>query len=262
MRAAKERGIENVVITVWGDDGGESSRFSVLPSLFYCKKVYDGETDINVIKREFNRITGEKFDDMMKLDLPNYAYKNDGEVKNACKNLLFADPFCGFTDSSVDYVCESVFKKSARILAKVKSEKYGDLFIEESKLCELLALKCALGKRLREAYKVGDRAELSRLAERIKKTVKKAEEFYRVFRARWLKENKPFGVEVQDIRIGGLINRLKRCCEALIEYLEGGREIEELNEDILEYYEDGKCGKRSLLINDWKANVSVNRVGN
>ena len=260
MRAAKENNIKNIVITVWGDDGGESSRFSVLPSLFYCKKVYDGEIDMGVIKREFKRITGENFDDMMKLDLPNYAYGNDGSVANACKYMLFADPFCGFTDSSVDIECEKVFVEIAKALAKVQSAHYGELFAEESKLCEILALKCTLGIRLRAAYRANDKAELVRLAKRIKLIVKKTEEFYSVLRTRWLKENKPFGWEVQDIRIGGLIMRLKSCGKRLENYLAGGKEIEELSEDVLDYYEDGKCGKRSLTLNCWGWNVSVNRL--
>lgn len=258
MTAARKQGVENIVITVWGDNGGETSRFSVLPALFYCKKVYDGITDIKAIKKEFGKITGESFDAMLKLDLPNYAYVNDGSVKNACKNLLFADPFVGYTDTSVDYSCEKTFEKSARALVSVKSANFGVLFEEARKLCRVLAVKCTLGKRLRKAYLSGDKTELSALVAKIKITERRLEEFYRVFRARWVKENKSFGIEVQDIRIGGLLYRLQRCRETLAAYLNGGAEIEELNEVLLEYVEDGESGNRSLVINDWLTNASVN----
>ena len=48
------------------------------------------------------------------------------------------------------------------------------------------------------------------------------------------KENKPFGWEIQDARLGGLMQRLKTCHNRLIAYLRGDLErIEELEEEIL-----------------------------
>ena len=50
----------------------------------------------------------------------------------------------------------------------------------------------------------------------------------------WLKENKPHGFEVQEIRLGGLLERLKGCKIRLKDYLLGKIEkIEELDEQLL-----------------------------
>ena len=50
----------------------------------------------------------------------------------------------------------------------------------------------------------------------------------------WEKENKPFGWEIQDVRIGGLIRRIKTCGERIEKYLAGEiTTIEELDNELL-----------------------------
>ena len=50
----------------------------------------------------------------------------------------------------------------------------------------------------------------------------------------WKKDNKPNGLEVQEVRIGGLIERLFGCNQVLKEYLQGkGSEIPELEMELL-----------------------------
>ena len=58
--------------------------------------------------------------------------------------------------------------------------------------------------------------------------------FYAAYRALWYKENKAFGFEVQDIRLGGLMQRLKNCRERLTAYVKGKiSAIDELEQEIL-----------------------------
>lgn len=48
-------------------------------------------------------------------------------------------------------------------------------------------------------------------------------------------ENKPFGFEVQDARLGGLMQRTKGCMERLQAFADSEiKEISELGEDILD----------------------------
>lgn len=48
------------------------------------------------------------------------------------------------------------------------------------------------------------------------------------------KENKPHGFDVQDIRLGGVIQRVKSCMERLQQYINGAIDvIEELEEPVL-----------------------------
>ena len=41
----------------------------------------------------------------------------------------------------------------------------------------------------------------------------------------WLTDNKPFGFDVQDIRVGGLIQRIKACKKRISEWLGGEIDI-------------------------------------
>ncbi|MCL2370649.1 MAG: beta-N-acetylhexosaminidase, partial [Firmicutes bacterium] len=59
---------------------------------------------------------------------------------------------------------------------------------------------------------------------------------YKLYSAQWLRENKPFGLEVQDMRIGGLMRRVKSCRLRLKEYCTDKIDsIPELEEDILPF---------------------------
>ena len=68
----------------------------------------------------------------------------------------------------------------------------------------------------------------------------------------WFKENKPFGFEVQDARIGGLIMRVNTCMERLQAYVDGKIDtIEELDADILPSYNDKKHNGKTQYRNDY-----------
>ena len=60
--------------------------------------------------------------------------------------------------------------------------------------------------------------------------------FHQAFCDLWHKENKPQGWEIQDARIGGLIQRVETCKKRLKLYVSGKLDkIEELEEEILPY---------------------------
>jgi hypothetical protein len=63
LSACRTNEIDNVVITMWGDDGNECSFFSVLPSLFFCAEKYLYGTELSEIKLKFETIFGISFDD-------------------------------------------------------------------------------------------------------------------------------------------------------------------------------------------------------
>ena len=53
MDVCRERGVDNIFFTLWGDNGKECSYFTLLPSLYYLKRYYDGVTDRKQIAEEF-----------------------------------------------------------------------------------------------------------------------------------------------------------------------------------------------------------------
>ena len=86
-----------------------------------------------------------------------------------------------------------------------------------------------MGLRIRRAYKKGDKQALAVLADECIKVEALIGRFLESLKYQWYRENKPFGFEVQDIRIGGLWQRMRRSAERLKAYVNGEAEqIEEL----------------------------------
>ena len=101
--------------------------------------------------------------------------------------------------------------------------------------------------RLIIIYKSKKEQSLKELIESYHELSKRLRAFYETFREQWFHENKPFGFEVQDIRIGGLITRVEHCTFRLIQYMNKETEkIDELEESLLDYSGEGE--KR--VIND------------
>jgi hypothetical protein len=262
MLSCKQFGVENIFITTWGDNGTETSYYSILPSLFAIRKFYEGVTNMNVIKAEFKEITGESFDAFVGLDLPNRivgAYTSE----NPCKHMLYSDPFLGFFDSTIIVGAGEKYKKLAkRFAVQAKRSSYGYIFQSMSKLCDVLSIKYELGRKTREAYQKGDKESLKSLVLDYKKLDKKLKAFHIAFRNVWYTENKPNGFEVHDVRIGGLEKRLEVCHERLIEYLDGKIDkIPELEEKLLDFH--GK-GEEFLALparyHRWAAAISPNSI--
>ena len=226
-------------ITVWGDDGAECSPFAVLPALMYAAKRSKGKDDMDILKKEFKEITGADFDSIMLLDKVDEV-KGHSEMtlgRNPSKYLLYNDPFMGLADN----ICKKEDNEYyAQLAVKIKeAEKNAGelayLFASYEKLCEVLAHKADLGVRTRAAYKNRNMAEIKELAEEYGVTIDMIKEFVSAFRDRWYNDDNPHGFDVQELRIGGIIMRLKSCKERLEAFAEGKTEcIPELEEEILD----------------------------
>jgi len=245
MRSCAENNIENVFFTMWGDDGKECSFYSLLPALFTLRKIYEGITDENEIKRLFKEATGEDYDAMMALDLPNNVAPNDSDLSNVSKVMLYNDPLVGMFDAAVNDDAASDYRQHAKALySYARDSKYAYIFESEAALCELLSVKYDLGARARKAYKSRDKDALSAVLSDFDKASALLEVFYEKFRALWMKENKPFGFEVQELRLGGLMLRLRSAKEKIAAYLNGDIDtIEEFDEDLLGYNGSDTAGK-------------------
>ncbi len=240
MKQVRNHGIQNVLITMWGDDGHDCSYFSVLPSLYAIRRFADGEFDEEKIKKEFEDLFGYSFDDFMLLDLPNKNRSNPNSDKadNACKVLLFNDCFLGLKDVAMQDALPIPFGEYAKTLKETgkRMGEYQYLFENLSALCNVLELKTELGLRTRKAYVEDDRDMLYQLIENYKETARRIDLFRDTLRKVWMKDNKPYGWDIHEIRLGGLKARLYDCGERIEEYLSGQVErIPELEEKLLPY---------------------------
>ena len=236
--ACIDNGIRNLIMTTWGNDGGECSRWSVLPTLHYVAEYSRGERDEEKIKARFKRITGVSFDDFMKLDLPDrIAYQEEGReeldysyasrvnfTRNPSKYMFYIDVFMDFFANTVKRGEGKKYEEYRDALREVgkKSRRYGYLFRNLANLSDCMAIRYELGIITREAYKNGDKEKLLSLSKNeYPSLVSKIRAFLKSLREQWMRENNPFGFELQEARIGGLIERISSCGRRLRDYAMG-----------------------------------------
>lgn len=257
LDACKKKGIKNIFFTLWGDDGSECSKFSLLPSLFYVIENIKGITDEKVIKKEFKNIFNIDFDDYMLLDLPDTPTQSKGLV-NPEKYALYDDTLLNLFSNTLTDEDADKYEKTAKQLEKLINEnEFGYLFNTQYLLCKVLKNKIRLDKTVYEIYNYGDKESLKNTISLFKGTVESIRQFYAAFDFQWHKENKAFGFEIQDQRIGGLIFRLESSAKRIEKYISGEIDrIEELEEIRLQYFPNNKAGN-PIFLNSWINNISA-----
>ncbi|MBO5070854.1 MAG: beta-N-acetylhexosaminidase [Roseburia sp.] len=263
LKSCREHGVQDVFLTMWGDNGGECSKFALLPSLFYASEIAKGNMNKTDIKAKFKAKYGIDFDRFMLLDLPGTPGGAADKTCNAEKYLLYNDCFMGLLDSTISGGENEKYAKCARRLGLLKKdENWGYLFAAEQALCEVLAIKAELGVKTRQVYAGKDKEALKALIGDYKRLQKKLEVFYQAYKKQWFAENKPHGFDVQDARIGGLMIRVRSCAERLQELYDGKIEmIEELEEKQLDIYGNGEeFGHEHRCYNNWAQTITANVV--
>ena len=149
---------------------------------------------------------------------------------------MYSDLFLGFLDNLIHSKQIDLYKSYSKKLSLLeKTKDYGYIFASEKALCDVLYLKGNLGYDTRKYYKANDKESLAKLIKSYDLLVKKLETFLDKFRTLWFKENKPHGFDVQEVRIGGLIQRVKSCKNRLNDFVNGKIEkIEELEEELID----------------------------
>lgn len=265
LRQCQKHGITNVLVTGWGDDGSEASQSAVLPVLSLFAEYDYGQTvnDCDLAPR-FLACTGAVLEDFLKLDLPNLTPDNPlpGKMSAApARYLLYQDVLMGIYDCHVDMSFKSHYRHCAeefRAIAQ-KGGEYACMFRTLALLSEVLAKKATLGLEAKAAYDGEDKAALLQTADICIKTAGLVEQFKHALKDQWFQENKAFGYEVLDIRLGGLMERLKSCAARMADYAEGKITcIEELEETRLPILTDDKGQPLSPVCdNIWREMVTA-----
>lgn len=262
LDACIECGMKDVMITSWGDDGAEASAVSVLPSyVYYGERAWGNDLSKTEFADKFEMLCGIKLSDFLLLDSSNSLKGCSDDVFSTCgRNFLYNDYLFGLFDKSVDEEEVSVYKEHAAALeeACTAAGKYAYVFETIRALCDVLAYKADSGVRIRSAYRANDKKELKRIADEVLPAVsEKLETFYYAVRTQWLTENKICGLEITDIRLGGLIRRTLSVREILNDYISGKIDaIPELEQDVIDEFGPGK----RLLHMGWKENVTANLI--
>ena len=263
----RKRGMTDLIVTTWGSNGAEGALAIALPILLdFAEESYTGgvPTDEEMEARS-RELFGIGFEEFFALDAPDeMAHKNDTEPvhpRNPSKYLLYNDPLEGLLDAHLDplHVAEDYRAAEAKLLPLCNHPVFGYLYDTLAHLSRVLSRKADFTVRLRNAYLSGNRETMTAMAQELPLIVKDTEALLTAFRRQWMKENKPQGFISHDLRIGGLIQRLKSAELRICEYLDGKVEnIPELEEPVLSF--GAKYGGENTPYveqNNWTRNVTT-----
>lgn len=244
-------GVERYLVTLWG--GVYSDFYAVLPTLFAVSEYRKGNFDENSIRQKFETTFQESWDDFCLFDLllPKEIRVTD-DITSGGMEYFFADPFLSAYDSTIrdDEKEVAVYRDYVEkfLEAAKRSHHFSPLFQKAAAYVNALADKYALGIHTRRAYLSRDRKKLAKILPEFDKAICSFETFYQQFRSYFFSEMKGEGFNSYDLRLGGVLSRLKTCRWRLEQYLEGKIErIEELEEPILDYYGGDQFEKRIVL---------------
>ena len=163
---------------------------------------------------------------------------------------------------SGDYPQRYAFCRDRLSTLAQRNSRISYLFYTLAMLSNVLELKCDLGVQLKAAYEKKDTATLRRYADEIIPVLlDRLETFYRSFKKQWYAESNSGGFDVQDLRIGGLRQRLLTAQETVRDYLAGHlSSIRELEEPRLPFDCRNPDEEKPLELscNYWNHNVTAN----
>lgn len=244
LAACKNAGVSFVLATVWGDNGQEASRASALPGMqLYAEYAYTGHLDLNKMKSRFSICCGgtlEHFWDLSDFNvLPNMETCWCRPV-NMAKFLFYQDPLVQlFTKDMEGYDLASHYEKLA--------EKYRNYAEQEDEytlhmqfyclLADILATKCRWHQNISSLVCNNKRKEAKELSLSLLPLIDKLETLRNIWAKLWYTDNKPFGFEILDGRIGALQARLKTAIKRVTSWAEYDHteNLDELREEVLPF---------------------------
>ena len=267
FEACVEKGIKEATVTIWGGDSvNESPLWATMPTLVAASEFAHGNHDMDKIKARFKELMCIDFDAFMLLEKVDGLKPRDlnNEMCSPTKYLLYNDVFAGMYDSTIDQSERHIFTDAAKALKPyINDPKWGYIFRKTKALAEVMEYKFDLGVRTRKAYSEGDKKQLKYLAHTVYPLViKRIKKFYKAQREYWYLENMQNGFEVEDVRFGGLIQRLENCRALLKEYCAGKIErLAELEQKIVDYIDGSDTYTQGAFMeNGYMDEVSVLRL--
>lgn len=242
IEACRKHKVDDYLVTAWGDDGAEASHYSIIPSLIYASQAFYNHKDLTKVHNDFSLLlTNYTFDELMNID-SNNILTDEVDVKNPSKYLLFDDMLMGRLDYPVSIKFADQYKKKAKVLKLLsnKESKFNYLFETQYRLAEALDLKVSLTNKLYDLYKSKDKSSLKLLLPELERLASLVNVFYKAFMKQWHTENKEFGFEVQNYRLGGLIARILYIKDLVEMYVNGEIKIIEALEEKIVNKDDHK----------------------
>ena len=238
MKASLKENIEEYTLTCWGDNGSSASIFSILPTLFAVANFsfYQDNKKIDYLFKDIFKIS---FKDFLYVDKVNNVTINDplNAKNNISRIYLYNDLLLGTYNSLIDKDQISTYKVIKKKLNKLsKNNSFNYIFKTLFEFCRVLILKVDIMDELRIAYQDNNKEKLNEILIKLNKLKNTFDKFYFALYEQYHLEAKGNGFDVIDIRLGGILQRIKTTIRKINDYLKYGTKIDELEEIMLDFY--------------------------
>lgn len=229
----------------------------VLPGLvLFAHLGFHEDFDEKALAEEFHDVTGAGLNDFLELDALDSLFQNGQpnlDTDNPSKYLLYQDPLLGIFDRHIEDPGSghrTLLSGSGRPpeICRKHAPAYDTLFAFYRSLASTLAGKADLGVRLKKAYDTHDLSTLEIICEEVIPGIINDLSTTRLLREHlWMQDAKPFGYELVDIKLSGVIARLTSTRYRLRYYIDGRvKRLEELEADRLPYFLPGTPKRENL----------------
>lgn len=261
LSACKKYKVPEVFCTAWLDNGAETPVDAILPgAALFAHLGFHQEFDEATLEEEFRDAVGSSLKEFLKLDKFDRLFLGDQvnmASENPSKYLLYQDAMLGIFDYHLKNAGASEYYKMLAEELKNSAEickNHTGFFEYYHCLAEILSQKSELSVQIKVAYDAQDLSTLRQLCEEIIPHL--TEKLWKLKELRedlWMTDAKPFGYELIDLRMGGVITRLESSRRRLLKYVEGRIDkLEELETERIPYFAEGK----PAIENHWQRTVS------
>ena len=234
MEECVRNGVEDVIITLWGNDGTETDYMLGLPmlSLFseHCWLGEDcGKEDIWSMAEFLTGTTQELAE-----AVSDFFFRLEGAVR-AGKHIIWSDPLINLLFQGFDLEEGIGFlENSLKIFEKYPEHRDVKYFASVFRVC---LHKCKLQLNFRDRYKAGDKAWLKEFAEvTIPQILEEMEGLYQLHYASWQASYKTQGFERIMCRYAAAKARLEFTADTVMQFVNGQiDEIEALEPEAVFY---------------------------
>jgi hypothetical protein len=229
INACRKEKVQELLFTMWGDGGGYCEFDSALTGLSWSADLAFGGSGADAdVAPMFAAVCGGDFlTQLIPSGLQMKLGKDKPEVK--ASSIMWDDPLLGIAWAeyrTADPECWTLVIGKLRTMREqltpaLGNANGGDIEYAWS-ICDLFIKKLEFRDALVNSYEKKDQTELLRLTQNeIPKILAAVEKLQESFRRQWLRRNKPFGMEVVQIRLGAMTVRYNETSRRIQEMLDG-----------------------------------------
>jgi hypothetical protein len=246
LKQCIEKGVKEVFATAWGDNGAETSVLSIMYGLqVYAEFGYTGKYDEAHTKARFAECTGENADAFLEMTDYNLHINKEGNCTGngfIAKTLIYEDPLLLIFEKDFDgFDLVKTFEGKAEKFAKYAEESasLSDLMKYYSALGDFLYKKALWRITAPKAVREKNPETIALAVAYAKDMCKSGAKLMDAWKNLWYGRNKPFGFEIIDIRLGGMLARCTTASQRITAFAKGKiKDIPELSEEKLNCFKN------------------------